>query len=129
MTVKAYLATRKEQIVAKAQGGAHSSKAIVPLNPISMTNVGKKILKLREAAIEVSVSDNHQTFQSLRTSKRTCARLEDSSLSMSVIPTSSSSLIMAKRRSENESHFDVAGKSGRIKCATVAQKIVSDPVI
>lgn len=123
------LATTKEQTVAKTQGGAHRSKAIASLNPISAASVGKKKLKLKETAMDVSVSDSHQTLQSPRTLIRVCARLSDSLSSMSLTPESSSSLIAANRRSEGVSQVEVSGKLGRVKTATIAQKMESDPVI
>ena len=43
-----HLATAKDKIVATTQGGAHKSKVTVSSNPISLTNAGKKKLKLRE---------------------------------------------------------------------------------
>ena len=119
-----HLATAKEKIVATTQGGAHNSKVTVSSNPISLTNVGKKKLKLKERLMLVRMTASHQTLKSLIASTKPLESPASLFLG-SITPI----LFSTSCCSSSVSHLDVFGKSGRTKKATTAKKMVKEPLI
>ena len=108
-------------------GGAHSSRVTVRLNPIVALSVGNQLLKLKVIMMLVIIRDIHHTFQSRKARRSPVVCPPSSVCFSSPTPASSSMRFMARRRSSGLSQRVVEGKSGRMKMAQSATKIVSEP--